>query len=118
MSRSGTKLKVRMSQSPSIRALNEKLLPARYAADRKSQQIIALGKKYIRTAVSRLPSLWRQKNSIVFPRRKRFFIHGQPPCYSTRDASNVYVLFTLLTSRTRCPSWHRIPHLVASLGGN
>ena len=34
ISRSGTKLKVRMSQSPSIRALNEKLLPAKYAADR------------------------------------------------------------------------------------
>ena len=45
-----------MDQSPSIRALMEKLLPANYAADRTIQKIIAILKSYNRTAVSRLPS--------------------------------------------------------------
>ena len=55
------KLKARMDQSPSIRALNEKLLPANYAADKTIQRIIAIVKSYNRTAVSRLPSPWREK---------------------------------------------------------
>ena len=61
ISRSVTKLKARMSQSPSIRALNERLLPANFAADKTIQKIFALVKNYNRTAVSRLPSSWRQK---------------------------------------------------------
>ena len=50
ISRSVTKLKARMSQSPSIRALNERLLPANFAADKTIQKIIALVKNYNRTA--------------------------------------------------------------------
>ena len=61
ISRSVIKLKARMSQSPLIRALNEMLLPANYAANKIIQKIIALVKNYNRTAVSRLPSPWREK---------------------------------------------------------
>ena len=61
ISRSVTKLKGRMSQSPSIRALNEMFLPPNYAADETIQKIIALVKNYNRTAVSRLPSPWKEK---------------------------------------------------------
>ena len=55
------KLKARMDQSPSIRTLNEKLLPANYAVDKTIQKFIAIVKSYNRTAVSRLPSPWREK---------------------------------------------------------
>ena len=61
ISRSVTKLKARISQSPSIRALNGKLLPGNYAADKTIQKIVALVKNYNRTAVCRLPSPWREK---------------------------------------------------------
>ena len=74
ISRSVTKLKVRMSQSPSIRARNEKLLSANYAADKISQIIIALfalSNNYNRTAVSRLHSPWRGKfQSFSFDERE------------------------------------------------
>ena len=41
ISRSVTKLKARMSQSPPIRAPNERLLPANFAADKTIQKIFA-----------------------------------------------------------------------------
>ena len=51
--------KRKMRQSPSIRLLNEKVLPAYYAADKEIQRVIALVKNYNKTAISRLPSPWR-----------------------------------------------------------
>ena len=56
-----TKLKARMSQSPSTRAPNEKLLPANYVADEIIKKIITIVINYNRTAVERLPSPWREK---------------------------------------------------------
>ena len=50
-----------MSQSPSIKQLNGKLLPANYCADKLIQQVIRLVKKYNKTGVTRLPSPWREK---------------------------------------------------------
>ena len=75
ISRSVTKLKARMSQSPSIRAISEKLLPANYAADKTIQKIIALVKNYNRTAVSRFPSPWREKFQ-SFSLDERVFVYG------------------------------------------
>ena len=74
ISRSVIKLKARMSQSPLIRALNEMLLPANYAANKIIQKIIALVKNYNRTAVSRLPSPWREKFQ-SFSRDEREFLY-------------------------------------------
>ena len=51
----------KMSQSPSIKLLNEKLLPANYCADKLIQRVIKLVKKYNKTGVTRLPSPWREK---------------------------------------------------------
>ena len=45
ISRSVTKLKGRMSQNPTIRALNEKFLTVNHAADKTIQKIITLVKK-------------------------------------------------------------------------
>ena len=50
-----------MSQSPSIKQLNEKLLPANYCADKFIQRVIRLVKNYNKTGVIRLPSPWREK---------------------------------------------------------
>ena len=66
------KLKARMDESPS--KLNEKLLPANYAADKTIQKIIAIIKSYNRTAVSRLPSPWRQ-NFQSFSLDERGFLY-------------------------------------------
>ena len=51
----------KMNQSPSIKALNEKLLPAYYNADKLIQRVIRLLKNYNKTGVTRLPSPWREK---------------------------------------------------------
>ena len=51
----------KMNQSPSIKALNEKLLPANYSADKLIQRVIRLVKNYNKTGVTRLPSPWREK---------------------------------------------------------
>ena len=51
----------KMSQSPSIKALNEKLLPANYNADKLIQRVIRLVKNYNKSGVTRLPSPWREK---------------------------------------------------------
>ena len=53
--------KRKMSESPSIRLINEKVLPANYAADKTIQRVIALVKNYNKTGISRLPSPWREK---------------------------------------------------------
>ena len=49
-----------MSQRPSIKLLNEKVLPAKYAADELIQRVIALVKNHNKTGISRLPSPWRE----------------------------------------------------------
>ena len=49
-----------MSENSAIKLLNEKLLPANYFADKTIQRVIAT-KHYNKTAVSRLPSPWREK---------------------------------------------------------
>ena len=51
----------KMNQSPSLKALNEKLLPANYSADKLIQRVIRLVKIYKKTGVTRLPSPWREK---------------------------------------------------------
>ena len=48
-------------KSPSIKLLNEKLLPANYVADKLIQRVISLVKTYNKTGISRLPSPWRVK---------------------------------------------------------
>ena len=48
--------KRKMSQRPSIKVLNEKVLPANYAADKVIQRVIALVKNHNKTGISRLPS--------------------------------------------------------------
>ena len=53
--------KSKMDRSPSIKLLNEKLLPANYNADKLIQKVIGLVKKYNKTGVTRLPSPWREK---------------------------------------------------------
>ena len=53
--------KRKMSESPSIRMINDKLLPANYAADKIIQRVIALVKNHNKTGISRLPSPWREK---------------------------------------------------------
>ena len=50
-----------MSKNSAIKLPNEKLLPANYFADKTIQRVIAIVKNYIKTAVSRLPSPWREK---------------------------------------------------------
>ena len=50
-----------MSENSAIKLLNEKLLPANYFSDKTIQPVIAIVKNYNKTAVSRLPSLWREK---------------------------------------------------------
>ena len=64
----------KMSQSPSIKAINEKLLPADYNADKLIQRGIRLVKNYNKTGVTRLPSPWRQKFQ-VFSLDEREFIY-------------------------------------------
>ena len=51
----------KMGQSPSIKLLNEKYLPANYSADKLTQRVIRLVKTYNKTGVTRLPSSWREK---------------------------------------------------------
>ena len=50
-----------MSENCAIKLPNEKLLPANYFADKTKQRVIAIVKNYNKTAVSRLPSPWREK---------------------------------------------------------
>ena len=50
-----------MSENSAIQFLNEKLLPANYHAGNTVQKAISIVKNYNRTAVSRLPSPWREK---------------------------------------------------------
>ena len=50
-----------MSGNSAIKLLNEKLLPANYFSDETIQRVIAIVKNYNKTAVSRLPSPWREK---------------------------------------------------------
>ena len=47
-----TARKLKMSQSPSIKLLNEKLLPANYIADELIQRVIQLLKNYNKTGVT------------------------------------------------------------------
>ena len=49
------------SQSPSIKLLNEKLLPANYIADKLTQRVIRLSKNFNKTRSTRLESPWREK---------------------------------------------------------
>ena len=49
------------SQNSAIKLLNEKMLPANYAADKNIQRVIAIIKKYNKSAVNRLPPPWREK---------------------------------------------------------
>ena len=121
ISRSVTELKARMSQSPSIRALNEKPLPANYAADKTIQKIIALVKNYNRTAVSRLPFPWREKFlSSSLDEREFLYMDNRLVIPHAMRAMIMYVLFTLWAPRTRCHARHDIRHLVAynSSGGD
>ena len=53
--------KSEMDRSPSIKLLNEKLLPVNYNADKLIQKVIGLVQKYNKTGVTRLPSPWREK---------------------------------------------------------
>ena len=57
----GSYRKVNMSENSTIQLLNEKLLPANYHADKIVQNVISIVKNSNRTAVSRLPSPWREK---------------------------------------------------------
>ena len=50
-----------MNRSPSINLINEKLLPANYAADKLIQRVIALVKNHKKTGITRLPAPWREK---------------------------------------------------------
>ena len=50
-----------MDRSPSIKLLNEKLLPANYNTDKLIRKVIGLVKKYNTTGVTRLPPPWRGK---------------------------------------------------------
>ena len=50
-----------MNQSPSIKASNEKLLPANYSADKLIQRVIRLVINYNKSGVTRLPAPWREK---------------------------------------------------------
>ena len=54
------------SQNSAIMLLNEKMLPANYAADKTIQRVIAIIKKYNKTAVNRFP-LHGGKNFNRFP---------------------------------------------------
>ena len=56
-----TRVNKMSDKSPSIKLLNEKLLPANYVADKLIQRVISLVKTYNKTGVSRLPSPWREK---------------------------------------------------------
>ena len=56
-----TRERRKMSECPSIRVLNDKLLPANYAAEKTSQRVIAFLKNHNKTGISRLPSPWRKK---------------------------------------------------------
>ena len=56
----------KMSQNSAIMLLNEKMLPANYAADKTIQRVIAIIKKYNKTAVNRLPPPWREKFQSFF----------------------------------------------------
>ena len=49
-----------MSENSAIQLFNEKLLPANYFADETIQRVIAIVNNYNKTAVSRLPSPWRE----------------------------------------------------------
>ena len=51
----------KMSPSPSIKLLNEKMLPANHAADKLIQRVIVLVINYNKTGISRLPSPWREQ---------------------------------------------------------
>ena len=81
--------KVNMSENSALQLLNEKLLPANYHADKTIQKVISIVKNYNRTAVSRLPSPWRENfqsfsvdereflymdNRLVIPNSKRAMI--------------------------------------------
>ena len=50
-----------MSENSAIQLLIEKVSPANYHADKTVQKVISIVKNYNRTAVSRLPSPWREK---------------------------------------------------------
>ena len=63
-----------MSHSPSIKTLNEKLLPANYNADKLIQRVIRLVKNYNKMGVTRLPSPWREKFQ-AFSLDEREFLH-------------------------------------------
>ena len=56
---------LKMSQSPSIKQWNEKLLPANYCADNLNQRVIKLVKNYNKAGVTRLPSPCRE-NFLTF----------------------------------------------------
>ena len=51
----------KMSESPSIRLINEKLLAANYAADKTIQRVTTSVKNHNKTGTSRLNSPWREK---------------------------------------------------------
>ena len=59
--RVNTRVSKMSDESPSIKLLNEKLLPANYVADKIIQRVISLVKTYNKTGVSRSPSPWREK---------------------------------------------------------
>ena len=63
----------RMSQNSAIMLLNEKMLPANYLADETIQRVIAIIKKYNKTAVNRLPPSMGKVQS--FPLASREFLY-------------------------------------------
>ena len=89
-----------MCENSAIKLPNEKLLPANYFADKTTQRFIVIVKSYNKTAVSRLPSPWREKfqsfstddrnflymdNRLVIPQSMRAMImcslhYGHPGC--------------------------------------
>ena len=63
----------KMNQSPSIKALNEKLLPDNYSAEKLTQRVIRLVKNYNKTGVTRLQSPWREKFQAFSLDEREFF---------------------------------------------
>ena len=52
-----------MNQSPSIKLLDEKLLPANYAANKNIQKVNTLIRNINKTVVTQLPAPWRKSSN-------------------------------------------------------
>ena len=88
--------KVRMSVNSANKLLNEKLLPANYAADMNIQRVISIQKNYNRTAVSRLPSPWRENfQSFSLDDNNFVYMVSYMTCYPSVKETNDNVFVTL-----------------------